>query len=173
MIKLIYYVAASIDGYIADKQGDVCWLDMIDMQQDDHGFNAFYDDIDALIMGRTTYEQILDFGDWPYPGKPCWVMSAKQLAADYENVTFSAQQPEDLLNTIQQQGLRNVWLVGGGNLAKSFHDSGLISEYVISLIPYILGEGIPLLANAAQPGELKLITSIQYNSGVVQLRYRR
>lgn len=173
MNQLIYYVASSIDGYIADKDGNVNWLDMIDLEQDDHGFNAFYDSIDALIMGRTSYQQILDFGDWPYPGKPCWVMTSQDIRSDYDNVSITSQTPAELITSIRRQGHGNIWLVGGGTLAKTFHDAQLIDEYFISLIPYILGEGIPLLGSAASPGELKLIESIAHKSGVVQLRYRR
>jgi dihydrofolate reductase len=173
MTQLIYYVASSIDGYIADKNGNVDWLDLVDLEKDDHGFNAFYDDVDALIMGRTSYQQILDFGEWPYPGKPCWVMSSQDIRSDYDNVSITSQTPADLLDSIRQQLPGNTWLVGGGKLAQAFHDAGLIDEYFISLIPYILGEGIPLLAEAASPGELRLIESIAHDSGVVQLRYRR
>ena len=172
MKQLTYYVASSIDGYIADKNGDVDWLDLVDMEKDDHGFNDFYDSTDALIMGRTSYQQILDFGDWPYPGKPCWVMSSQHMPSDYDNVTITSQTPAELLASIRQQGYNNTWLVGGGKLAKAFHDAGLIDEYVISLIPYILGEGVPLLANGASPGELKLVDCVRHDSGVVQLRYR-
>lgn len=173
MTKLIYYVASSIDGFIADKSGGISWLDMVDLEQNDHGFNAFYESIDSLIMGRHTYEQILDFGDWPYPGKPCWVMSHSNLSADYDRVNITSQSPDQLVKSLQQQGYQRTWLVGGGTLAKSFHDHSLIDEYFISLIPYILGDGIRILGQEAYPSELKLLESIQHDSGVVQLRLSR
>lgn len=173
MKKLIYYVACSIDGYIADKDGDVSWLDMIDLERDDHGFNDFYDSIDSLIMGRSTYEQILDFGEWPYPGKPCWVMTSKDIPSEYADVSITSKHPTELLRSIQLQGHHTTWLVGGGTLARSFHDRSLITEYYITLIPCIVGEGIPLLGTGAAPGELKLVESIAHDSGAVQLRYGR
>ena len=173
MIKLIYYAASSLDGFIADKEGDISWLDMINLDQDDHGFNAFYESIDSLIMGRRTFEQIVDFGDWPYPGKPCWVLSNSGITSDYDRVNITSQNPDQLMKSLQQQGYTRTWLVGGGTLARSFHNHSLIDEYFVSLIPYLLGEGIPLLGHAGHACQLKLIESIQHASGVVQLRYGR
>ena len=124
-------------------------------------------------MGRATYEQILDFGDWPYPGKPCWVMTSKDMQSDYDEVAVSCQTPDEVLHTIQQQGYTSTWLVGGGKLAAAFHNRELIDEYFISMLPYILGDGVPLLAGTAQRGSLHLIEAIAHDSGAVQLHYRR
>jgi dihydrofolate reductase len=82
-----------------------------------------------------------------------------------------SQTPLQLVDAIRQKGYNSNWLVGGGALAKSFHDAGLIDEYFISLIPYLLGQGIRLLGEGGNATELKLIDSITHTSGVVQLRY--
>ncbi|MFQ5598119.1 MAG: dihydrofolate reductase family protein [Nitrospiria bacterium] len=172
MTALTYYVASSLDGYIADKDGGVSWLDMVDLSKDDHGYKDFYEGLDSLIMGRITYEQVLSFGKWPYPDKPCWVMTSKDIATNHPEIRTTSNTPDEIMQMLRENGHQKIWLVGGGKLAKSFHDAGLISEYCISIVPIVLGEGIPLLSLKAKRTTLKRLKWTPYASGIMQLWYR-
>ena len=174
MADLIYYVAMSVDGFIADKDGGVGWLEKLPPSPSgsDYGYGRFYNNTDALIMGRATYEQVLDFGEWPYAGKPTWVMTSQPLTSQRDDVFITQQSPIDVIADISGRGLGQIWLVGGGLLAKTFHDQSLISETIISVIPYLLGDGIPLFALGAQETSLTLMTAETYDTGVVQMTYK-
>lgn len=174
MADLIYYVAMSVDGFIADKNGGVGWLEQIPPSPSgsDYGYGRLLTNTDALIMGRATYEQILGFGDWPYAGKMTWVMTSQPFVSQRDDVIISHQSPADVIAAIRGRELGQIWLVGGGTLAKAFHDQSLIDEYIISVIPQLLGEGIPLFAVGAQEMPLTLTHAETYDSGVVQMTYK-
>lgn len=175
MADLIYYVAMSVDGFIADRNGGVGWLEQIppSPSESDYGYGRLLTNTDALIMGRATYEQILGFGDWPYAGKLTWVMTSRPLVSQHDDVIITHQSPADVIADIRGRGLGQIWLVGGGILAKAFHDESLIDEYMISVIPQLLGEGIPLFAVGAQETPMLLTHAETYDSGVVQMTYRK
>ena len=171
MPALIYFVAASLDGYIADANGGVDWLYTIEPGNGNTKYEEFYENIDSLIMGRTTFEVVRRFGDWPYTGKPCWVMTSRNISAPFQEFVISSSSPGAVLEEIRQRHLSNTWLVGGGKLAKSFHDSGLITEYYINVMPYILGSGIPLFEPGGSAQPLILKESKSGSSGMVELIY--
>ncbi|GAA5785784.1 hypothetical protein YWS52_21060 [Chitiniphilus shinanonensis] len=123
-------------------------------------------------MGRSTYTQVLDMGEWPYAGKPSYVFTHRpldQAPADVEAVTCT---PEELLQTLAGRGLRHVWLVGGARVAQEWMEAGLIDEFIFTLAPVILGSGISLFASVP-PTRLKLLSSRAYADGLVQLHYQR
>jgi len=170
-MEVIYYVAASLDGYIATPDGGVDWLAPFENSGEDYGYAEFYASVDALLMGRATYEKTLSFGAWPYEGKPCRVFSRQTLAVPSPDVLISAAAPENVLHSLVQSGCRRAWLVGGGSLAAAFRQEGLLSEYIVSVIPVILGGGIPLFSPRGHSERLNLLESKSYTDGVVQLRY--
>jgi dihydrofolate reductase len=175
MVEIVYYAAASLDGFIATPDGGIDWLPPIEAQGEDYGYYDFYASVDAVIMGSATYEKILHHAAWPYAGKPCWVFSrqrryAKSSTAD---VTFTAAPPEHIAAEIEGQGLKRAWIVGGGKLAASFRERGLITTYGIGIVPAILGGGIPLLAPQGALEKLTLTGCRAYPDGAVMLWYRR
>ena len=173
MTQLIYYVAVSLDGFIALPDGSVEWLAPYNAGGEDYGFGEFYKTVDALIEGRKTYEQALIFGEWPHPGKPCWVVTRRKLETKQPEVRFTSLAPAELLQHISSLGHQRVWLVGGSQLAASFRAAGLITEYVLSIIPVFLGAGRPLFAGPGPAEKLRLMESKTYPSGLVQIRYVR
>lgn len=174
MPEVIYYVAMSLDGYIATPDGGVDWLAPFQSGEEDYGYGAFYASVGALLMGSRTYEQILSFGSWPYEGKPCWVFSGRPLDSVQAGVTLTSKKPRDVLADLEQGGTERVWLVGGAALAASFRSLGLISEVLVSVIPTILGAGIALFKPGGPKEErLALVESKQFDSGLIQLRYRK
>jgi len=175
MLEIVYYAAASLDGFIATPDGAVDWLPPIEAEGEDYGYYDFYASVDAVLMGSTTYEHMMHQAPWPYAGKPCWVFSkqrryAKSSSAD---VTFTAAPPERIVEEVAGLGLKRAWIVGGGKLAASFRERGLITSYGLCIVPTILGDGIPLLAPRGQPDKLMLSGCQTYPDGVVMLWYRK
>lgn len=170
---LVYYVAVSLDGFIAAPDGSVDWLSAVAADGEDYGYGEFVDGVDAMVIGSRTYEQVLGFGDWPYGATPCWVMSSRALEPAGPDIVVTPDQPAEVMDELARQGVRRAWLVGGGRLAASFRAAGLISEYLVSIIPVVLGGGIPLLAGPGPTELLELVDTRRFDSGVVALRYRR
>lgn len=171
MSEVIYYLAASLDGFIATPDGGVDWLSEFEAAGEDYGYAAFYASIDALLLGRRTYEQTLSFGAWPYAGKPAWVFSRRTLAISQPDVTLAELKPEQQILALEKRGLNRFWLVGGASLAFSFRERGLITEVIVSTMPVILGAGVPLFDPGGPQEHLTLLQSKRYQNGVVQLRY--
>jgi dihydrofolate reductase len=172
VIEIIYYVAASLDGLIAPSDGSTAWLASFEADGKDYGYETFYGSVDALLMGSRTYRQVLGFGEWPYAGKPCWVFSRQADLPPGPGVTVTSGTPERVVAEMEGRHLRRAWLVGGGTLAASFRAAGLITEYIVSVMPVILGGGVPLIASGRPEQLLRLVDSRIYESGVVQVRYR-
>lgn len=153
--EFILYVATTIDGYIASSDGSIEWLTSLETNGEDNGYTTFYGTIDALIMGSATYEQVVGFGDWAYPGKLSYVLTSRNLSTDRTDVVF-IRNIEAVLEDIQRKGFKRIWIVGGGKVASSFMASGLVDEYILTLIPIILGTGISLY-QAVPEQKLKLV----------------
>jgi dihydrofolate reductase len=172
MTEIIYYVAASLDGYIATPDGGVAWLSEFEGGETDYGYADFVASLDAVLMGRRTYEQVLTFGPWPYAGRPCWVFSRRELAPAAPEVTITSAEPQTVAVEMAAHGLRRAWLVGGAELAASFRSAGLMTEYDVAIMPVILGAGIPLFAAPGPTDRLERIEATPYPNGVVMLCYR-
>lgn len=170
MTQVTYYVAVSIDGYIATSNGGIDWLSCVEMQNEDYGYAEFYDSVNGLLMGHNTYEQIQKLGSWPYGKKPCWVWSNNTIESTPSSVIETTSSPKEITQYAQKQGLEHLWLVGGGILAAEFANQHLINKYIISIIPVMLGQGIPLIYGK-QTHNLKLVENQHYESGLVQLTY--
>ena len=170
MTKLVVYIASSLDGYIARENGDVDWLSAYDSATEDYGYNAFYESVDAVMMGRRSYEQIKGFGEWPYAGKTCYVFSNTLHDGIDKNVNIVNQQPEEFVHSDTYQSHQNIWLLGGAKLAAAFLNHQLIDELIISITPILLSRGIPLFIDAPE-NHLNLLNSTSYESGIVQVHY--
>lgn len=168
--EVVYYVATSLDRFIATPDGGVDWLTPYHGGED-RGFADFYRSIDALLMGSHTYEVALQLGPWRSPDKPSWVFTSRDLPVAHQSISLTAEEPARMLRTLGQQGIQRAWLMGGGRLAGSFRAAGLISHYVIAVVPVVLGGGIPLFADAPRHDSLKLTGVTSFPSGIVQLSY--
>ena len=173
MADVIYYVASSLDGYIATADHGVEWLESFQGSGDDYGFMEFYSSIDALLMGSRTYEVSLKQGPWQAADKPSWVFTRRELPVAHPSVTLTLEDPSQVVQSLDDQGLRRAWLMGGGRLAASFRAAGLITHYMIAVVPIVLGAGIPLFADAEGPTSLTLVETRTYPSGIVQLTYEQ
>ena len=179
MPEVILYIASSLDGYIARPDGAVDWLDEVATQGDgpeeDFGYEEFFAGIGTVLMGRTTYEQILTFGvDYPYPGTAGYVFSRTRAGQRDENVEFvqAADLPQ-FISHLKAASDRHIWLIGGGLLIQEFLRLDLVDRIIVTIMPVILGEGILLFPPPTPQRDLVLVESRSYSSGMVQLTYRR
>lgn len=170
--SLIYYVAASLDGYIARPDGSIDWLHDFPGSNDEHGYAAFYASIDGLLMGRATYLQCRGFNTWPYPGKPTLVLTrANNLPPATAQVELLHCSPAEALEHLHGLGCERIWLVGGGTLAGNCLAADLLDEMIVSIIPHLLGAGIPLFGIGLER-RLQLLEQRSFPSGIVQMRYQ-
>jgi len=171
----IVYIAASIDGYIATPDGGVEWLNEIpNPDQSDFGWSEFILGIDAILMGRNTFEKVLTFGDWPYQ-KPVFVLSAKlkkvpdELSEKAEIIKGSI---EDVIAELNQRGHTHIY-IDGGKLIQSFLAEDLIDELIITRIPILLGKGIPLFRELEQSQKFIHKKTEIFNDSLVKSHYDR
>lgn len=141
--RIILFIAISLDGYIADQQGNVEWLEQIE-GEGDNGYSNFIEQIDTIFMGRHTYEVIQGFDmPFPYPDKKCYVFSRSSHPAD-EYVTYVQQELSSWVPQQLTQAGKHIWLMGGGQLVHEFLQHDWIDEMIITVAPMMLGSGIPL-----------------------------
>lgn len=174
--KVSVFVATSLDGFIARKNGSLDWLDRANTDVphgEDGGFAAFMASIDVLVMGRNTFDQVQSFGQWPYGEKPLVVLTKRPLSIASElkrTVSTSQESPKDLLVRLGAEGTRHIY-VDGGLTIQSFLNANLVDELTITLIPVILGEGKPLFGPQEKDIILKHIATKTLDFGFVQLKY--
>lgn len=168
--KLFLYIATSLDGYIATEDDSLEWLFKVE-GEGDNGYSDFYNTVDTILMGKRTYEWIIEEekGNFPYKNKECYVFSNSQSGKN-DNVKFVNRDVVDFVNEIKNQEGQNIWLVGGGNLLHSFIKDRLVDELIITLAPTLLGHGIPLFKKNDFEQELRLKGMRTFNQ-FVELHY--
>ena len=170
--EVALYIACSLDGYIATPDGGVEWLEGHGEETgDDYGYQEFYGSVDSLLTGSATYEQVAGWGPWPYPDRPCWVFSSRDLPLEGPTLVLAKNGPRAALEEIAARGLKRAWLIGGGKLIAAFRAEGLITEYFVTIIPVILGDGLPLFPPPEPMEKLRLVESKSYPNGFVQVKY--
>ena len=166
MRKIILFIASSLDGHIARTNGDIDWLP----QSGDSGYNEFYKSIDTVIMGKTTYDQVLTFGDYPYKDKKSYVFTRNNDLSKDENTEF-VHDADKLVKDIVSNSEKNIWLVGGAEIITTFVNLGVVDEIILSVISIVLGKGIPLFINIQKEVKLELIKTTDYGI-LVELHYK-
>ena len=170
-----YYVASSIDGFIADVHDRIEWLMQFGFEEFDEHYQNFVSGIGALVMGATTYEFVLgEQGPWPYSDIPTWVVTHRALPVpEGADVTFFSGDIAQLDAELREAADdRDVWMVGGGALAAQFADRGLIEELHVTYVPVLVGSGKPLLPVADASRPLVLSSTKTFPSGAVEHVYR-
>lgn len=171
--RVILYIAQSLDGYIATENNDISWLSIVERDNEDYGYASFIETVDTVFMGRKTYEKVLSFGiEFPHKGRTCYVLSKTLMGAD-SNVMFFSGDIVDLVAKIKNEEGQNIFIDGGSEVVREFRDNDLIDEYVVSIIPVLLGKGIRLFKDTDTRNNLELTESKVFDSGLVQLRYSR
>lgn len=156
-------LASTIDGYIARLDGSVDYLPTMEESTElTDVYNKFLSSIDIIIMGSKSYEVMLKFGDYPFKDKITYVMTRRSFEPA-EGIVFTSEDILDLMSSTD----KTVWLFGGGQLITSFAKLNLIDEYIISIVPIVLGEGIPLFNKFDESIKLKLVSNDRYNDFVL------
>ena len=174
--KNCIFIATSIDGYIADEKGHIDWLHSIqNPNNDDMGYVEFNNNIDALIMGRITYETVCGFNvSWSYD-KPVFVLSntLKQIAEEHKDKVFLVKGSlVEVLECVNKKGYQKLYIDGGVTI-QSFLKEDLIDEMIITTIPIILGGGYPLFSELLERLEFELVESKVYLNQLTQSYYKR
>jgi dihydrofolate reductase len=171
--NVIVHIAASADGYIARPDGDLDWLTSRPAPAGFYGMNAFMRSIDTLLLGRKTYEVSLRMGGKFDKKSRNIVFSRHAPPADAPSgVEFVSGAIGPFLSRLREQPGKDIWLMGGGELIASFLDEQAIDEFVISVVPVFIGDGIPLIARRHRHVLLDLRSIERFEDGLVQLRYR-
>lgn len=170
------YIATSLDGFIADKNGAIDWLDMIPMTEEvQSGFTDFMNTIDALVMGRNTFETVKGFGEeWPYNKKVFIVSnSMNSIPIGYEDkADLIKGTPSDIVEQLHKRGYENLY-IDGGKTIQNFLKEDLIDDMIIATIPILLGGGKPLFGELFNPQKFKLIDTKVLSNLMVQTHYRK
>ncbi|MDR7082848.1 dihydrofolate reductase [Arthrobacter ginsengisoli] len=172
-----YFVASSLDGFIATADDQLDWLLQFDgFDGGKESYDAFMADVGCIVMGGETYAWLRKHepGNWPYPGTPCWVFTHHEhLAPAGADVTFVRGPVAEFVEDLSAAAAgKNVWIVGGGVLAAQFADAGALDEIIISIIPVVLGNGKAVLPMAGPTAPLELVASRTMGRGILELRYR-
>lgn len=170
-MKSIYYVAASLDGFIADIDERVGWLDKLKINQQATGCDSFFDTVDALLMGRKTYDFVYDYGQWPYEDKLTWVCTSREIPRMEGCNLQSERELNTAMEQAQRQGVETLWVVGGGRLVGSLIKEQLLTHISVSVMPILLGDGISLIHSLPEHLYLRQESSTSI-SGFTQIEYR-
>jgi len=176
--QISVFIATSLDGFIARADGNLDWLDEANAllpSGEDCGFAKFFASVNAIVMGRKTYEKVLSFGgDWPYGDKPVLVLSSSPITFPTSlpaSVTQQQGSPKELCALFSKLGFKRVYIDGATTIQR-FINAGLVDDITLTQIPVLLGQGIPLFASLANDVHLQLESSKAYSFGFVQSVYQ-
>jgi len=169
-MKASVFIGTSVDGFIARANGDLDWLPPGGGEP--HGYDEFMATVDALVIGRKTFETVLTFDAWPYGDKPVFVLSSRPLAPapPAAVVERMSGDPVEIVSQLAARGIRHVYVDGGITIQRFLQD-GLIQRLIITRVPVLIGAGIPLFGVTQRDIVLKHIGTRQYASGLVQSEY--
>jgi dihydrofolate reductase len=165
------FIATSLDGFIAREDGALDWLPGDDVE--DHGYHEFFASVDALVMGRKTFETVLGFGAWPYGPKQIIVLTSSPSAVVIpKGAVCEAMDgpPQEIVARLGERGMRHLYIDGGVTIQR-FLEAGVIQRLIITRIPVLLGAGIPLFGPLSRDVRLKHVATRSYPSGLVQSEY--
>lgn len=168
MRQVKLYIACSLDGYIARPNGDLDWLIH---DTTDYGYNEFYDTIDTTISGYNTYEITKSFPEFPYTGKENIVFTKRHINEKHPHIKFIDTDVVRFVKELKSKPGKDIWLVGGGDMIRTFNQNDLIDEHIIFRTSSIIGEGIPLFLPIKKDINLNLIESKSYPSGMTKSVY--
>ncbi len=170
--KVVLFIASSLDGYIATEADSLDWLFKVE-GEGDNGYSEFLSTIDTVILGRRTYDWIMDAekGNFPYPDKKCYVFTKSNVEPN-DHVEFVDGDIAELIHTLKCSEGGDIWIVGGGNLLSHALKEDLVDEFIITVAPTILGKGIPLFNKQDNEIELEL-TSVRRFNQFAELHYVR
>ena len=172
MRKVILYIATSLDGFIAKKNGGLDWLEQFPHPKgEDYGYVDLLNRIDTTLMGRNTFEFVANYdGPFPYPNSTNYVFSNSDIKSNLPIEIISGDAIEFLTDLKRKPG-KDIWLIGGGRLNTSFANAGLIDEIILTQIPVFLGEGIPVFGELKHLLKTKTSSFQRYSNGISKVEF--
>jgi dihydrofolate reductase len=172
MRKIIYAVTASLDGYIARLDGS---LDFLHLRPSNYSMGPFFKTIDVGLMGRKTYDAgvRMSGGKFESHGLPCYIFSRTLPEGERDGAVFVREEPRRFVEELRKKKGKDIWLAGGGELAREFLKEDLVDQLHLGIVPVLIGEGIPLFAAGFPPREFTLTENRTYSGGVIALKYER
>lgn len=176
MRKIKLYIAVSMDGYIADINGELDWLTDYPINKEfNYGYDNFYQSVDTVIMGGKTFRDILNMDvNYPYRDKHSYIISRTNgFPTTLKDINFISKDIMDSIFALKGKEGKDIWLVGGGQVLSLFMESKLVDEMILTYIPKILGDGIPLFPKMKNESKWKLTKSQSYINGVISIEYQK
>ena len=173
-MKTCVYIGTSLDGFIAELDGHVDWLEKFADAEVFNSYGEFMKSIDAVVIGRGTYDKVLTYPSWPYD-KKVFVLSTTLKSVPEklrQKMSVLSMQPRDLLKHLSSQGFASIY-VDGGNVIQSFLREDCVDEMIISRVPVLLGKGIPLFGSQEKRLHFQHIQTDVYANGLLKSHYRR
>jgi dihydrofolate reductase len=167
MRRIRYAVAMSLDGYIAGPKGETDWI----VPDPDVDFAAMFAEFDTFCIGGRTFEAMVSAGRAAVSGMQIFVFSRTLQQTDYPDVTIVAEKQEEVLKSLRAKPGKDIWLFGGGSLFRDFLQAGFVDTVEVSIVPILLGGGVPFLPVPADRTKLQLTSHQVYKTGIVSLKY--
>jgi dihydrofolate reductase len=173
-MKASVYIATTVDGFIARENGSVDWLPTGEgTNSEDYGYHSFMNSVDALVMGRNSYELVRTIGAWPYGDKPVIILTTRDLDIP-ENISNTVSQisgsPSEIVQRLTEKGYQHLY-IDGGKTIQGFISAGLIQTLIITKVPVLIGCGLPLFGALPHDIHLKHLETLHFDNGFVQSQY--
>lgn len=171
--KVVLYISMSLDGYIATLDNGLDFLSLVQKEGEDYGYTDFVNSVDCIIIGRKTYDKVLEMGyEYPHTDKEVYIITrtSRPSIGTFQFYTGNLKQ---LIISLKSKPGKNIYCDGGAEITTELIKEDLIDEYIISVIPILLGDGIKLFKDKRPEQKLKLILAKPFEKGLVQLHYKR
>lgn len=173
MRKLILYIATSLDGYIAKPNDDLGFLSIVEQEGQDYGYADFIKTVDAVIVGRKTYDKVISMGfDFPHADKDAYIIT-RTPRPTIGSLKFYTDDLKSLVNKLKSEKGKNIFCDGGAEIANELLKFDLIDEFIISVIPILVADGIKLFKDGRPEKKLELVSVKSFDKGLTQLHYKR
>ena len=171
--KLILYIASSLDGYIAKPNDDIGFLSIVEQKGEDYGYVDFIKTVDTVIVGRKTYDKVISMGyEYPHTDKDTYIIT-RTPRPNIGSVKFYTDDLKSLVDKLKSEKGKNIYCDGGAEIANELIKNDLVDEYIISVIPILLGDGIRLFKDGRPEQTLELVSVKSFDKGLTQLHYKR
>lgn len=171
--KVILYIATSLDGYIAQPNDDLSFLSIVEQEGQDYGYADFIKTVDAVIVGRKTYDKVIAMGyDFPHADKDAYIIT-RTPRPSIGNIKFYTKDLKSLIAQLKSKNGKNIFCDGGAEIVNELLKDNLIDEFIISIIPIMVGNGTKLFKDGRPEQKLELVAAKSFDKGLFQLHYKR
>lgn len=171
--KVILYIAASLDGYIAKPNDDLSFLSIVQKDDEDYGYSVFINSVDTVISGRKTYDWVMkQVPVFPHADKNTFIIT-RNAKPSIGKVNFYSGSLKELISKLKSESGKNIFIDGGAEIVHELLKENLIDEFIISIIPVLVGSGIKLFKDGRSEQTLELVSVKKFEKGLAQLHYKR